>query len=461
MRVAVVGAGLSGLALAHRLLTLAQARGEPLDLQVLEGSDRAGGNIRTERAGAFVLEAGPNGFVDTVPEMLDLVDELGLLRRLVRAGARARKRFIYRRGRLHAAPLSPPAFLGTSVLSWRGKARLLLEPFVPQKGRTGEEDETIAEFGRRRLGREATAALLDPFVSGVFAGDVEALSAASAFPLLVELEERHGTLFRGMRARAAERRRAGRGPAALTSFRQGMEELSSALEARIAPALRLGARVRALDRRAGAWRIALERGEPVEADRVVLATPSFASAAILEPLDRELAAILSEIPFAPIAVLAVGLRQRQVSHPLDGFGFLVPRGEGLRILGTIFCSSVYEERAPEGSVLLRAFVGGSRDPEAATLPDGALMDLFRSEVGGVLGISGAPVVERIHRYPRAIPQYVRGHAARLRRIAERLRSHDGLFLAGNSYRGVSMNDCVRQATVLAPIVLGEAGPGCV
>lgn len=452
MRIVVVGAGLSGLSIAHQIRKLAQSRGTPLDLEVFEAAPRAGGNIATERVGGFLFESGPNGFLDNVPEMLELIDELGLGSLVLRASPAAKKRFVYRRGRLHDVPLAPGAFLFSSLLSLRGKARLAMEPLVRRR-RPPEDDETVAAFGRRRLGREATATLLDPFVSGVFAGDIEKLSVASAFPLFVELERERGSLFNGLRARAADRRARGQSAATLTTLRGGMQELIRALEARLSPAVRLSVRARSVERRGGRLALSLESGGALEADRLVLATPAFVTASLVEGIDGDLARELREIPYSPVAVIAAGFERSQVGHPLDGFGYLAPRGEGLRTLGTIFCSSAFEGRAPDGHVLLRTFAGGARDPEALASDDASLLDLFRRETGTVLRIRGEPVAWRIFRHSGGIPQYVVGHAARLRRSEARVVKHPGLHLAGNSFKGISMNDCVRQAAREAAQIL--------
>jgi oxygen-dependent protoporphyrinogen oxidase len=454
-RVAIAGGGIAGLALAHAL----EKRGSRelgVEVVVLERDDRAGGNLRSERHEGYLFEWGPNGFLDSVPETLELVRELGLEPRLMRAHPRAQKRFVFRNGRLHALPLGPAGFLASRLLSWPGKLRILGEPLA--RARPADVDETIHEFAARRIGSEAAAVLIDPMVSGVFGGDARELSLRACFPKMWQMETDHGGLFRALFARRRAVRRGGAvgAPAGrLTSFQGGIEELVAALAQRRGDSLRTGCGVGHVSRDAGGFQLALENGETLQADAVVLATPTAASARMVEALDARLAAELQGIPSAPIAVIALGYDAGRISHALDGFGFLVPRGEGPRLLGVLWDSSLYPNRAPEGRVLLRAMVGGAHEPAAVELDDAALLALVRRDLQLTMRLELEPSMVRIVRHRVGIPQYTVGHRDRLERIESRLALHPGLYVAGNGYRGVAINSCAAEAGPLADRLLEE------
>jgi oxygen-dependent protoporphyrinogen oxidase len=391
-----------------------------------------------------------------------LVGELGITPRLLPSNDAARRRFIFRRGRLREVPASPNQFPGTSLLSLRGKLRLALEPAVP--GRPAE-DESIFEFAARRIGHEAAAVFVVAMVSGVFAGDPSALSLRACFPKMWELERDHGSLFRAM---LATRRSRGKADAAgapagrLTSFRGGMIELVDAVKRRLGGAVRTSAPVLHLQKASrpsvggpgpvdARYIVATTDGRPIEADAVVLAGPASETAAILRALDPGAAALLEEIPTAPLAVVCLGYDADAVTcqRRLDGFGFLVPRGEAVRILGALWETSIYAGRAPEGKVLLRVMIGGARDREAVGLDDESLIRIVRSDLAVAMGLTAPPELVHIVRHARGIPQYVQGHLARMQQLDRWLQRHRGLYLAGSSYRGVSINACIAAAGPLA------------
>jgi protoporphyrinogen/coproporphyrinogen III oxidase len=455
-RVAIVGGGIAGLAVAHAVRRL-----DPeAEVTVLEASSRPGGNIRSEWTEGYLCEWGPNGFLDRVPETLDLVRALSLGDRIHRSDARARRRFIFRGGRLHPLPGGPLAFVGSGLLSWPGKLRIAAEPFARARP---EGDETIHAFAARRIGREAADVLIDSMVCGVFAGDSRALSLRACFPKMWQMETDHGGLFRALFARMRERRvrrgdQVGSPLGTLTSFRDGTEELVRAAAASLGGALRLGAGATALRRAGSCWRVDVEGGAGLEADAVVLAAPPAASARLVAGVDDTLAAELAAIPGAGLAVVALGYRESDLPSPLDGFGFLVPRGEGIRSLGVLWDSSIYPGRAPEGHALVRVMIGGARDPEAVGLADDVLLATVRADLRATMRLGKDPSFVRIFRHPHGIPQYVVGHLERLDRIEARLARQPGLFVAGNGYRGVAINSCVAEAAPLAARVL-SAPPG--
>jgi oxygen-dependent protoporphyrinogen oxidase len=449
-KVVVIGGGVAGLATAFEL------RERGIASLVLERSPRLGGNIRTTREDGFTVEWGPNGFLDNVPETLDLVRRLGIEDRLQVSSDAARRRFLWRRGKLRELPESPPRFLLSPILSVRGRLRVLCEPFA-KDAPGGVADESVHSFAARRIGREAADVLVDAMVSGVYAGDARRLSLRSTFPKMHAMEAEHGSLFRAMRARGKARREARKrgesppdgGPAGpggtLTSFRDGFEELIRALASALPEEdVRTNAHVLELRREADAWRVVLER-ETLEAELVVLAVPAWAAAEVVHGLDRGLASELGDTPGAGLSVIGASWPETDLPEPLAGFGFLVPRTEGLRSLGTLWDSSVFPGRAPAGRVLLRTMIGGAQDGAALWLSDEELVTAVLEDLQTTMGIEKPPDRTWVFRHPRGIPQYELGHGDRLRRIEERLADLPGLHLTGNSYRGISVNLCVVDA----------------
>ncbi len=456
-RVAVVGGGIAGLALAHAL----RRRAPETKVTVFEAASRAGGNIRSERLSGYLCEWGPNGFLDSVSETLALVADLGLEARVHPSDDRARQRFIYKGGRLHPLPGGPGAFLASGLLSWPAKLRMASEPFAPARP---EGDETIHAFAARRLGREPADVLIDSMVSGVFAGDARVLSLRACFPKMWQMETDHGGLFRAllaqMRAKRIKKGDAVGSPLGhLTSFRDGTEELVRALAYALGPALRLGTPVTGVRATPSGFRVEAASGAGVEADAVVLASPPGATAGLVAALDDALAAELASIPSAGLAVVALGYDESRLEAPLHGFGFLVPRGEGPRVLGVLWDSSIYPGRAPAGRVLVRAMIGGALDPEAVRLDESALLEAATRDLRTTMRLGLEPDFVRVFRHPQGIPQYVVGHLDRLARIEVLLARHPGLFVAGNGYRGISINACVAEAGPLADRVLAHGRRG--
>ena len=458
-RVVIVGGGISGLALAHRLRQAAPAA----DVTVLEERPRPGGTMWTERRDGFQVEIGPNGFLDTKPTTIDLCRDLGLGDRLLPASDTAqRNRYLFLDGRLRALPGSPLSFLGSGLLSWRGKLSLLLERWRPPRRDGG--DESIDAFARRRAGREAAEVLADALVTGIYAGDPALLSVRATFPRLVALEEHHGSLFRGLTAAARQRRAeaAARGepaprPGRMWSFREGLGLLAETLAEHARPVL--GVAVRRLEKAGDPprWVVHGEGQERWEADAVVLTCPAYRQAALLDDVDRELAEQVGAIPYNRVAVVALGYRREDVPHPLDGFGYLAPQRTRRDLLGVQWCSSTFPDRAPPGAVLLRALAGGWHRPEVVDWDDARLLGAARAELRLALGVVADPVFHHVVRWDRAIPQYHLGHLERVARIEEQAARHPGLFLGGNAYHGVALNDCTEQAALLAGRVAGYLG----
>ena len=453
-QVAVIGGGISGLALGFQLLR----RG--VDAHVLEARERPGGNIRSEERDGYLCEWGPNGWLDNEPATARLVEALDLRAQLTKASSLANRRWIVRDGALRALPARPTQFLRSDVLSLSGRLRVLLE--WAQPARRDSVDESVFDFAARRIGREAAAVLVDAMVTGVYAGDSRRLSLESAFPRMRELERVHGGLFRAMVAMRRARRRSGAksggplGPGGtLTSFVGGMETIVHALSSRLGEHLHVATPVESLAIGRGAWTLAMSGGTSLEAERVVVASPAWTAAPLLAGVDRDLAALVASVPSAPVAVVCLGLAESDLQHIERGFGFLVPGRENLPILGTLYDTWVFPNRSQPGRVLWRTMIGGARDPGAIEASDGKLAERTLAALQKLLGLRAHPEMVRVIRHPRGIPQYPVGHAATLARIDTALSRHPGLLLSGNSYRGIAMNSCIREAESLAEPLAAE------
>ena len=450
-RIVIVGGGLSGLSLAYRLEQALPAA----KVTVLERDTRPGGKIWTEHHDGFTVEIGPNGFLDTKPTTKTLCRDLGIDKHLLPASdAASRNRYLFVDGKLRLLPSDPVAFLRSDLLTWRGKLSVFAERF--RRSSRPSEDETIDAFARRRAGREVAEVLVDAFVTGIHAGDPRLLSVRAAFPRLVALEEQYGSVLKGLIAAAKQRRRessahgeAQERPGRLWSFRDGLRLLVETLHSRLRGPATLGAVVRRVERGPNGWMVCGEGRDRWDADAVILACPAHQQAAILADLDGELAELVGAIPYNRVAVVALGYRRNEIPMSLDGFGYLTPRGNRRDVLGVQWCSSTYPARAPEGMVLLRAICGGWNRPEVVGWDDARLLQAVTAELRVSLNIAAPPAFQRIVRWDRAIPQYLVGHLERVAAIEARTARYLGLYLTGNSYHGIAMNDCTEQADVLA------------
>jgi oxygen-dependent protoporphyrinogen oxidase len=396
--------------------------------------------------------------LDSVPETLQLVRDVGLDERIQVSDDRARTRFIFRNGRLHELPGGPLGFARSGLLSWPGKIRVAFEPFATR--RPDDIDETIHAFAARRIGREAADILIDSMVSGVFGGNARELSLRACFPKMWQMETDHGGLFRALLAKMREKKKR-RGEAMgapagrLTSFKGGSEELIQGVAGALDADVRTNAWVEDIHETAEGYGVALQGGDTLTAHAVVLATGASAAAANVASLDDGLAATLRQIPCAPIVVACLGWERERLGHDLDGFGFLIPRGEGPRTLGVLWDSSIYPGRAPEGHVLVRVMIGGASDPDAVDLDDDTLLHIIRRDLQTTMRVDAEPSFSRIFRHRLGIPQYRVGHGDKLARIEARLANHPGLYVTGNSYRGVAINSCIAEAGPLAERIASE------
>ena len=453
-RIAIIGGGISGLSLAYFLLE----KDPELDITVLEAEQRPGGKIWTEKTDGFLCEGGVNGFLDNKPRTLELSKKLSL--KPLRSNDASRKRFIFSGSSLLRLPESPQAFLSSGLMSLRGKLRLMAELAIPGDVK---EEETLAAFARRRMGKEAYEKLIDPMASGIYAGNPETLSLRACFPKVYDLELRYGGLIRGMIRLQRERKKQGRaekvgaGPGGtLTSFYDGMGALAGALRAFLGSRLRLGSKVMGIERKGNGYSLSFADGSSMDADLVVSASPAYAASDMLRNIDGKLSNLVAEIPYPSLSVVCLGYRKEKIKTSVDAFGFLIPSREKRKILGTLYDSSIFPNRAPEGYVLLRSMVGGARYSDLARESEAKLVDSVKGELAEIMDIRSGPDFVRVYRHEMAIPQYTVGHLARLNSIDAILHKHRNLYLTGNAYRGIGVNDCIENSLRLAEKIIEES-----
>ncbi len=430
----IIGAGITGLTTAWRL------KQQGHRIQVLEARDRVGGNLRTLRQDGWLIERGPNSTLNNRPALEQLVQSLGLDAQL--ANQQSKRRYVLRDGQLHALPGDPLGFIRTPLFSGRGKWRLLKEPFI---GRADHE-ESVAAFVERRLGREFLDWAINPFVSGVYAGDPARLSARAATAKVYALERDHRSLFLGALNKVLfHKHRGGAGPSGgMISFPQGMQQLADTLGERLTGCIETGVAVERLERVEAGW-VAHQGEQRWLAEQLVLCLPAYECARLLGPLVPGLEEALAPIHYPPVISVSLGFAREQVAHPLDGFGFLIPRCTGVETLGVLFPSSIFPGRAPAGHCLMTAFIGGRLNPDIATCSDAQIQERVLRDIRPLLGIEGDPDPVVINRWPLAIPQYELGHLERLQQVEAALAGHPGLHLRANWRDGISVADCVQNA----------------
>ncbi len=464
-RVIIIGAGITGLATAHALLE----KKPDLDLTVLERGTRAGGNLSTERVDEFLIDGGPDSWVAAKPHATALARALGLESELVGTLEANRRVYVASATGLHSLPegfvLGVPTqilpILRTSLFSWSAKLRMGLEPFVPRRGQV--DDESIASFVTRRLGREVTDSLVAPLLGGIYGGDATALSIRATLPQFVDAEAQYGSLVLAMRAqkRAMRKSPSTSSASAFTTLRGGIGGLVDRLAGSLGERLRKGARVSSVCRLAagdtrGRFAVEIEGEAPVFASSVVAAIPANAASRLLTSIDGRASEILGAIPHASTAVVFLALRAADVERSLDATGYIVPRTLGSPALAVTWVSSKWGGRAPPGTVLLRIFIGGAGRDDMVTRDDGALIQMARDEVRARMGVLGEPLFSRVYRFMHASAQPLVGHLDRIREVNERLASSPGLYAVGSGYDGVGIPDCVRQAERVAEAIASAA-----
>ena len=474
LSIGVVGAGISGLVTSYRLREELRSRGIDFDLTLYEKNARAGGSIFSERRDGFLIEWGPNGFLNNEAASFQLINDLGIRDRLVVSDDSARKRFLLINGRLNQVPTGPRGFLTTPILPWWAKIRFGLEPFVWKKCK--EADETVADFVSRRFGKAAVNRMFDPLISGVYAGDVNKLSIHNTFKVFSEMEQEYGTVVRGMFKRLKQRKQedqntegkidplltASKNPMAgkLLSFKEGMGELTATLEKSLKNELVTQVEINEVEKTAKGFSMEINaegRGKELRNhDFLILAAPPTATASMIDSIKPDLAEELTKIKSSTIATIALGFDGSALDNELNGFGYLIPRNEKIRSLGVLWSSSIFADRASAGDKLLTVMIGGAHDMDAINLDDSQLIDIALKDAQPYLQITGQPKMTNVIRHRLGIPQYVLGHKERVNLIEEQNRKDDGLYFAGNGYFGISANDCIRNSGKLAETIAAHA-----
>jgi len=459
-RMVIIGGGIAGLAAAYFVLEKAKKMDESIRLQLLDEKDRLGGCILTEKLDDFVIEAGPDCFLYEKPWALALCEKLGLGDRILNTNEN-RRVFILFNEKLHELPegfmLMVPTsfmpFIKSSLISWPGKIRMAMDLFIPKK--KSDEEESLADFVRRRLGEEALEKIAEPLVAGIHAGTPETMGLKSTFPRFLQIEEEYGSLIRGMLARrkiALQWQRKG-GPkrTMFLTLKNGLGEWVDCLREKIGEE-RIGFKKKVVGLRRtekGDYDIRLSDGTSLETDSIILATPSFITAKIVEEMDSKLSEILLTIPYVSSATVSLAYHRSQIHDPLDAFGFIIPRSEKRRIMASTWTSVKFNYRAPEGRVLLRAFVGGANNEQLVSLSDDEMLGMIQEELRDIMGIEGDPILTKIFRWEKSMPQYLVGHLEKVARIEERTNLQPGLFLTGCAYKGIGISDSVHDAEIVA------------
>jgi oxygen-dependent protoporphyrinogen oxidase len=466
-RVAIVGGGIAGLATAYYLQEGARQAGLSLSYSLIESAPGFGGKIVTHAGDGFVIEGGPDSFITQKPAALRLCRELGLEDRLLGTNDAQRKVYVLDGGRLRPLPdgvmLVVPTrfapFALSPLISAPGKLRMGMDLFIPPRRDDG--DESLADFIRRRLGQEALDKIAEPLMAGIHVADPERLSLQATFPRFIQLEQKYGSLIKGMLAQKTRRAsRDGNGARAsklslFMTLRGGLRELVEALVAQLEGDLMPGTGVVELARDQDGYQLRLADGGVLSADAVILATPSYVAADLVEPMHARLAKGLRAIRYVSTATVSLGFRRAEFEHPLDGFGFVVSARDKSKLMACTWTSTKFDRRAPGEHVLLRAFVGGPRNESLVDLPDQALLGLVREELREVMGVSARPVLTRIYRWPGGNPQYDVGHLERVDHLAAMAADLPGLYLTGSAYRGVGLPDCIQQGQNTAETVIAQ------
>jgi oxygen-dependent protoporphyrinogen oxidase len=459
-RIVVIGGGIAGLAAAYFALEKAKKIGEPIHLQLLDEKDRLGGCILTEKVDDFVIEGGPDCFLSEKPWALVLCEKLGLGDRLLNTNEN-RRVFILSEGKLHElpegfmlmVPTSFTPFIKSSLISWPGKIRMAMDLFIPKK--ESDEEESLADFVRRRLGEEALEKIAEPLVAGIHAGTPETMGLKSTFPRFLQIEEEYGSLIRGMLARRKMalqwQKKGGSKRTMFLTLKGGLGEWIDCLREKIGEEVinlkRKVVEVKRIEK--GDYQIQLSDGAFLEADSIILATPSFITAKIVEEMDPKMSEILLTIPYVSSATVSLAYHRSQIHHPLDAFGFIIPRSEKRKIMASTWTSVKFDYRAPEDHVLLRVFVGGANQEQLVSLDDDEMLRMIQEELKEIMDVEGDPILTKIYRWEKSMPQYLVGHLEKVARMEERTNLQPGLFLTGCAYKGIGISDSVHDAEIVA------------
>ena len=475
-RAVIIGGGISGLSAAYYLQREVARSEADIEVILIERGKRFGGCIVTEKADDFIIEGGPDCFLSEKPWALQLCEDLDLVDRLLCTNEENSKVFILSRGKLHElpegfmlmVPTSFTPFLKSSLISLPGKFRMAMDLFLPRKH--SAQEESLAQFVRRRLGNEALEKIAEPLVAGIHAGTPETMSLSSTFPRFIQLEEEYRSLMLGMLARrriAKEfaQKRTGPKRTMFMTLLDGMMEMTDTLKARLdKQSLLWDKKVTRINRLRNTdflhnpiYEVHMESGETLRADCVVLATPAYVTGELLRDLDGSLSEGPLSIPYVSTATISLAYRRAYIHHPLDGFGFVVPRAEKRKIMASTWTSVKFSHRSPPDAVLLRAFVGGAQNEDLLGMDDESIIDMVRKELVGIMGITAHPILTRIYRWDKSMPQYRLGHAERLSHLEEKLLQYPGLYLTGCAYRGIGISDCIHDGMLMAERIVKFLG----
>lgn len=436
-KICIIGGGISGLVAAFLL------KKKGFEVKLFEKSGRVGGNIQTVNVDGFLIEYAPNSLLRS-PRLVDLIRELKLEGQVLAANPSNKKRYVLRDGKLKSLPMSILKMATSDYFSLKARLRLLKEPFVRTKSR---ENESVAEFFERRLGREIVERAADPFIAGIYAGNPESLSVKSAFARLYELEEKYGSLFIGSLLSKTEK--ADKNFPRTFSFNDGVQTLIDKLAENLGESIQLNTKVEQIEKTSdGKWLVKTNSDEEVF-DFLIISTPAEAAANLIEKIDTNLSEQLKKIYYPPVAMIYFGVKKENIKQNLDGFGFLIPSSENRRILGTIWNSAVFENRSPEGFHLLTNFVGGARNAELFERSDEELFEIVYEELRDILGLQKKPEFTHIKRWRKAIPQYILGYELTAKSIEDFENKHENIFFCSNFYKGISVGDCIKNAYEVA------------
>lgn len=473
-RVVVIGGGIAGLAAAYSLREHRKPGDKDFEIVLIERSSALGGNIRTEKTGGFLIEGGPDCFLSEKPWAMELCKRIGLEDELLNTNEANRKTFVLSGGKLHELPEGVILMIPTrimplatsSLISIPGKIRMGLEVFIPRKKDKG--DETLGSFVRRRLGAEVLDKIAEPLVAGVHAGDPETMSVRASFPKFVQLEEEHGSLIKGMLKRMELMKKTHRAPGALPkkkvtmflTLKGGLSDFVNTLVRKIEgfgnTHIKKGLSVKSVLPVDGGYEVIFEGGEPsLRADAVVVAAPAYAASAVLSDLDKALSEKLLTIPYVSTATVSIAFKKKDVAHPLNGFGFVVPKVEKRGIMAATWTSVKFSHRAPDDSVLIRCFVGGAKNMELVSLSDEEMIKMVRKELREIMGIEAEPVLAKVFRWINSMPQYTVGHEERIASIEEMVSRHPGLYITGSAYHGIGISDSIRNGEVVAKKIIHQ------
>jgi oxygen-dependent protoporphyrinogen oxidase len=471
-KIIIIGGGIAGLAAAVHLKAGAKVYDKELEVTLLEKGSRIGGKVLTEKVGDYLVEGGPDSFLPEKVQTVQLARQLGLAAEMLPSNDQFKGTFIFSRNRLHSLPegvmlMVPTMFwpmVRSSLISWPGKVRMGLEMFVPQRKLQG--DESLGSFVTRRLGKECLEKIAEPLVAGIHTSNPDNMSVEATFPRFLQMEQKSGSLIRGMLAAMKNRPHATlSGPSQakpgqpkmtyFMSFRNGMQTLSEACVDFIGKgSIRLNASVKGIEPKGKGYAVALESGETLEADHVMIGTASYDAAEMIRSFAPETAGYMERIDWSSSANVSVAFRRSDVKVPLKGFGFIIPKVEGRRINATTYSSIKWSHRAPDDQVMMRAFLGGgNREDLVYDLDDEAMIRTVLEELDAIVGIKAEPQLAKVYRWYKAMPKYTVGHMDRMAVLDREVERHPGLHLIGCSYKGIGIGGCVAESQLAAEKIL--------